>query len=75
MSTQYVAVQWNAQKKRYDGVMGGAVFAFLATFIATGKLVFPTIQSRITSSPPSSTGLRRMSWLECMGCRSSSREL
>ena len=47
MSTQYVAVQWNAQKKRYDGVMGGAVFAFLATFIATGKLVFPTITDEI----------------------------
>ena len=40
MSVQYVAVQWNRHKRVYDGVIALAVVAYLAAFIAVGRILF-----------------------------------
>jgi nitrite reductase/ring-hydroxylating ferredoxin subunit/DMSO/TMAO reductase YedYZ heme-binding membrane subunit len=41
MAHAYVAVSWNAQKKRYDRCIALAVAGYLATFVALALIVFP----------------------------------
>ncbi|MBK6940026.1 MAG: ferric reductase-like transmembrane domain-containing protein [Planctomycetes bacterium] len=41
MSTTYVRVSWNRQKRRYDTVVVAAVLAFVATFVACGLVLDP----------------------------------
>jgi len=43
VSASYRAVQWNAQKKRYDLVVAAGVLAYLAFFAAAGSLVHPHV--------------------------------
>lgn len=47
MGVAYVSVQWNRQKKVYDAVLVGGVGAFLLTFAAITKLLFPRITDEI----------------------------
>jgi len=47
MSTQYVAVQWNRQKRLYDLVLIGSVGIYLFLFGALCELVFPYITAEI----------------------------
>ena len=46
MSTNYVAVQWNRQKRLYDLVLVGGLGLYLAVSVSPGysRLVFPTVQ-------------------------------
>jgi sulfoxide reductase heme-binding subunit YedZ len=41
VSVAYRAVGWNRQKRRYDGVLAGGVFACLALLVGGGALVQP----------------------------------
>jgi methionine sulfoxide reductase heme-binding subunit len=47
MGVAYQAVQWNRQKKIYDAVLVGGVAAYLATFGAVTKILFPLITDEI----------------------------
>jgi len=47
MGVEYKAVQWNRQKKLYDTVLVGGVAAFLFTFGALTKLLFPRVTDEI----------------------------
>ena len=47
MSTRYTAVQWNRQKKLYDLALVGVIAAFLFTFAAATKILFPLITDEI----------------------------
>ncbi len=47
MGVAYVSVQWNRQKRVYDAVLVGGVGAFLLTFAAITKLLFPRITDEI----------------------------
>ena len=47
MGVAYVSVQWNRQKKVYDAVLVGGVGAFLLTFAAITKLLFPRITDEL----------------------------
>ena len=47
MSVDYVAVQWNRQKRWYDAVLAGAVLVFLALFIGVSKALFPLVTDEI----------------------------
>ena len=47
MGVEYRAVQWNRQKKLYDAVLVGGVGAFLITFGALTKLLFPRATDEI----------------------------
>lgn len=47
MAVEYTAVQWNRQKKLYDAVLVGGVAAFLVTFGALTKLLFPRVTDEI----------------------------
>ena len=47
MGVSYQAVQWNRQKKIYDAVLLGGVAAYLATFGAVTKILFPLITDEI----------------------------
>src|ERR1041385_157019 len=47
MAVAYQAVQWNRQKRIYDFVLVGGVAAFLLTFIAVTKTLFPLITDEI----------------------------
>ena len=40
MSVGYKSVQWNAFKRRYDLVLGACVLAYLAMFLAIGRIAF-----------------------------------
>ncbi len=41
MGHDYQAVQWNPQKKRYDGLLAVGVILFLGAFIGGGAALFP----------------------------------
>jgi methionine sulfoxide reductase heme-binding subunit len=41
MSLQYQAVGWNRQKRIYDSVLAGSVFAYLSLFVSLGAIVHP----------------------------------
>lgn len=41
MSVGYRAVQWNRQKRLYDGVIAAGVIGYLVVFLATGAALFP----------------------------------
>lgn len=43
MSAEYQAVLWNPQKKRYDSIMAGLMFLYLALFIGVSWFVYPNI--------------------------------
>ena len=47
MGVEYVSVQWNRQKKIYDGVLIGSVATYLALFGALTKILFPRITDEI----------------------------
>jgi nitrite reductase/ring-hydroxylating ferredoxin subunit/DMSO/TMAO reductase YedYZ heme-binding membrane subunit len=47
MGVEYVTVQWNRQKKFYDAVLLGGVFAYLVLFGATTKALFPWVTDEI----------------------------
>src|ERR1041385_4791321 len=47
MAVAYQAVQWNRQKRIYDFVLVGGVAAFVLTFIAITKILFPLITDEI----------------------------
>jgi len=47
MGVEYRAVQWNRQKRIYDFVLVGGVAAFMVTFIAVTKILFPLITDEI----------------------------
>lgn len=47
MSLHYAAVQWNRQKRVYDGVLVGTVAAFLLAFIGVTKLLHPLMTDEI----------------------------
>ncbi len=47
MGVEYKAVQWNRQKKIYDAVLIGLVAAYLVTFGALTKLLFPQVTDEI----------------------------
>ncbi len=47
MSVNYTAVQWNRQKKFYDFALVGGVAAFLFSFAAATKNLFPLITDEI----------------------------
>lgn len=41
MSVAYRAVSWNRQKRVYDGLLGGGVLVYLATFVGVGAMLHP----------------------------------
>jgi len=41
MSTSYRAIQWNAFKRKYDGIMVAAMILYLAVFIGLNAALFP----------------------------------
>ena len=43
MSVSYQAVQWNRQKKIYDGLLAAGVVLYLGIFIGVGFLLHPTV--------------------------------
>jgi sulfoxide reductase heme-binding subunit YedZ len=43
MSVQYRAILWNRQKRIYDGVLAGSLFAYLALFAGVGAVVHPSV--------------------------------
>jgi len=47
MGVNYIAVQWNRQKKIYDAVLVGGVAMYLVVFSALTKLVFPRVTDEI----------------------------
>src|ERR1043166_2489514 len=47
MGVEYVSVQWNRQKKFYDFALAGGVAAFLVSFAAVTKILFPFITDEI----------------------------
>src|ERR1700747_1196685 len=47
MSVEYRAVQWNRQKKFYDGVLIGGVAVYLAVFGVLTKILFPLVTDEI----------------------------
>src|ERR1051325_2678228 len=47
MGVEYRAVQWNRQKKFYDAVLVGGVAAYLVTFSALTKVLFPRVTDEI----------------------------
>jgi methionine sulfoxide reductase heme-binding subunit len=47
MGVEYVSVQWNRQKKFYDGVLIGGVAAYLAIFGVLTKTLFPYVTDEI----------------------------
>jgi len=47
MSVNYVAVQWNRQKRVYDGMLAGGVALYLAAFVVMTKILFPFITDEI----------------------------
>ena len=47
MGVDYIAVQWNRQKKFYDAVLVGGVAAYLVVFSALTKLLFPRVTDEI----------------------------
>jgi nitrite reductase/ring-hydroxylating ferredoxin subunit/DMSO/TMAO reductase YedYZ heme-binding membrane subunit len=47
MSVEYVAVQWNRQKRIYDAVLIGGVAAYLAIFGSVTEIIFPAITAEI----------------------------
>jgi len=47
MGVEYVTVQWNRQKKYYDAVLLGGVFAYLLLFGVTTKSFFPWVTDEI----------------------------
>jgi len=47
MSVEYVSVQWNRQKKLYDAVLVSGVAAYLVTFSAATKVLFPRVTDEI----------------------------
>ena len=47
MGVQYTAIQWNRQKRLYDGVLVVGIAAFLAVFILVTKAFFPLITDEI----------------------------
>jgi methionine sulfoxide reductase heme-binding subunit len=47
MGVEYKAVQWNRQKKVYDGLLVGGVATYLATFGVLTKLLFPFVTDEI----------------------------
>lgn len=49
MSVKYIPVQWNAVKWKYNAVMLGGVFAYLAAFIFLGRM-FQSPEGRIDAA-------------------------
>src|SRR5215471_8138622 len=47
MGVEYVSVQWNRQKRIYDTVLVSGVAAYLVTFGALTKLLFPHVTDEI----------------------------
>src|ERR1041385_2982756 len=47
MGVEYVAVQWNRQKKLYDAVLVGGVAAYLVIFGTLTKVLFPRVTDEI----------------------------
>jgi len=47
MGVAYVSVQWNRQKKWYDAVLLGCVFAYLGIFGIATKVLFPWVTDEI----------------------------
>jgi nitrite reductase/ring-hydroxylating ferredoxin subunit/DMSO/TMAO reductase YedYZ heme-binding membrane subunit len=47
MGVEYIAVQWNRQKKFYDFVLVGGVAAMLVAFAVPTKILFPLITDEI----------------------------
>lgn len=47
MGVEYVSVQWNRQKKLYDGVLVSGVAVYLAVFAVLTKLLFPRVTDEI----------------------------
>jgi nitrite reductase/ring-hydroxylating ferredoxin subunit/DMSO/TMAO reductase YedYZ heme-binding membrane subunit len=47
MGVEYTSVQWNRQKRLYDGVLVGGIAAFLAVFIGVTKAYYPFITDEI----------------------------
>src|ERR1041385_423182 len=47
MGVEYVSVQWNRQKKLYDAVLVAGVAAYLVTFSALTKVLFPRVTDEI----------------------------
>src|SRR5262245_34212368 len=47
MGVQYISVQWNRQKKLYDGVLVGCVAAYLVVFGVVTKVLFPYVTDEI----------------------------
>ena len=47
MGVEYVAVQWNRQKKFYDAVLIGGVAAYLALFCGLTEVFFPYVTEEI----------------------------
>lgn len=45
MSVRYVAVQWNAHKRRYDALLAVAIGGYLLTFFVLGKALFRADQA------------------------------
>src|SRR5260221_13934927 len=47
MAVEYIAVQWNRQKRIYDLVLVGGVGAYLILFAVLSKVLFPLITDEI----------------------------
>jgi nitrite reductase/ring-hydroxylating ferredoxin subunit/DMSO/TMAO reductase YedYZ heme-binding membrane subunit len=47
MSVNYVAVQWNRQKRLYDFTLAGGVLLFLGSFVGVSKALFPLMTDEI----------------------------
>src|SRR5690242_2226521 len=47
MGVEYVSIQWNRQKRLYDGVLVGGVAVYLVLFAVLTKVLFPYVTDEI----------------------------
>jgi len=78
MGVEYTSVQWNRQKKFYDGVLVGGVAVYLVIFSVLTKLLFPRVTDEIMLIRAFGTGaFLLLHIILCIGplCRLNSRFL
>jgi hypothetical protein len=49
MGVEYIAVQWNRQKRIYDFVLAGVVGGYLVLFALITKALFPFVTDEIAA--------------------------
>ncbi len=78
MGVEYISIQWNRQKKFYDGVLVGGVAAYLVIFSLLTQLLFPRVTDEIMLIRAFGTGAFLLLHIVlCIGplCRLNSRFL